>query len=219
MNAALNKPIQANPVFEPGLNKVGFESEGRMFVGNLFLPPDYRIGNKPAGIIVGGSWTVLKEQMDRLFAQCLTRHGFAVLSFEHRYYDESDGEPREWKSPAAKIEDFTNATAFIRTLPVVNAQRVGVLDLRAGGDHSEAATETDWFTVLVSVSALAGTRALYWSRGARIDFYDHRLWVSEAVIVIARWFDKHLNAKREQYGHDKNTACFASEAVTRMPPS
>ena len=46
----------------------------------------------------------------------LAERGLAALAFDHRFFGESGGEPRQFENPAAKIEDIRNAvTALLRT--------------------------------------------------------------------------------------------------------
>jgi len=50
----------------------------------------------------GGSWTTVKGQMARLYADRLAEEGYATLALDPRYYGESGGVPRFVELPQAK---------------------------------------------------------------------------------------------------------------------
>ncbi|MEM0941710.1 MAG: alpha/beta hydrolase [Bacteroidota bacterium] len=119
------KTTEKMELFKAGKNKITFESEEIELVGNLYLPSNYEDGKSYPGIIVGGSWTTVKEQMAGLYAQKLAEEGYATLAFDHRYYGESDGQPRFVELPSAKSEDFINALKYLQSLKVVQANKTG----------------------------------------------------------------------------------------------
>ena len=45
------------------VKEVTFESNDRTLVGDLYLPDEYREGDKLPGVVVTGAWTTVKEQM------------------------------------------------------------------------------------------------------------------------------------------------------------
>ena len=75
---------------KPGINRVTFHSEGIMLVGNLYLPANYKSGDKVPEIVVVGAWITVKEQMPAVYAKKLSDQGFAALAFDFRYYGESE---------------------------------------------------------------------------------------------------------------------------------
>lgn len=119
----------------PGMNRVTFPSEGETLVGHLFLPADYQPGDRLPGVLVGGSWTTVKEQMADLYARRLAERGFAAMSFDYRFYGESTGEPRQYESPEAKIADVRSAAAFLASHPAVDHGRVGGLAVCASAGY------------------------------------------------------------------------------------
>ena len=122
-------------IYKPGKNRITFESEGIELVGNLYLPADYKSGKEYPGVIVGGSWTTVKEQMAGLYAEKLAERGYATLAFDHRYYGESGGEPRFVELPQAKTEDFINAANFMNSLSVVKSDNLGGMAVCASGGY------------------------------------------------------------------------------------
>jgi len=86
-----------------------FESGGDTIVGNLFVP-----NAQPLGLVVtSGPLTSVKEQAAGAYAKAMAERGFAALAFDHRYFGESGGKPRQFEKPAAKIEDIRNAATAL----------------------------------------------------------------------------------------------------------
>lgn len=128
---------------KPGKNSVTFTSEGVKIVGDLYLPDDYQSGKEYPAVIVGGSWTTVKEQMAGLYAQTLTKKGFVTLAFDHRYYGESGGEPRFVEDPKAKTKDFINAMDYLQSLPMVDGGRTAGVGVCASGGYMAASVAKD----------------------------------------------------------------------------
>ena len=47
-------------------------------------------------------------------AEAFARAGLAVLVFDYRCFGGSDGEPRNWISPARHLQDYTAALEYVR---------------------------------------------------------------------------------------------------------
>lgn len=101
--------------------RLTFESEGETLVGNLSVPSE----GEPAGVVIAvGPLTSVKEQAAGTYARALAERGYAGLAFDYRHFGESGGEPRQFESPEANVEDIRNAaTALLdderlRDLPV-----------------------------------------------------------------------------------------------------
>ncbi len=90
--------------------RFSFQSEGETLAGNLFLPERA----KPAGVVVAvGPLTSVKEQAAGTYAQAMAERGYAGLAFDYRYFGESAGQPRQFESPEANIEDIKNAATAL----------------------------------------------------------------------------------------------------------
>src|SRR5688500_20315476 len=82
--------------------RVTFDSEGQPIVGTLFTPD----GDGPrAALVLDGPLTSVKEQATGNHARALAAHGFVTLAFDHRFFGESGGRPRQHESPAKEDED------------------------------------------------------------------------------------------------------------------
>jgi ankyrin repeat protein/fermentation-respiration switch protein FrsA (DUF1100 family) len=115
--------------------ETSFMSEGLILEGDLYLPGSYQEGDKIPAVIVGGSWMTVKEQMAGTYARELAKTGFVTLAFDHRFYGESEGEPRGYESPKHKIEDFKNALSYLQELPFVRKNRIGALGVCASAGY------------------------------------------------------------------------------------
>lgn len=133
--------------------KVSFTSQGETMAGVLHLPAEHQ-GRKLAGILVTGSWTTVKEQMPKTYAEEMARQGYAALTFDFRNFGESGGEPRAYENPAAKVEDFKAAAQFLGTLPEVDPARTGVLAVCASAGYAAQAINEG--APLKSYAAVAG---------------------------------------------------------------
>ncbi len=147
-------PTIAQKRAQPIVQDVKFTSEGNPIVGKLYLPGDYQEDGKLPVVIVGGSWTTVKEQMAGTYAAELARMGLAALVFDHRGYGESGGQPREYESPAKKIEDFQNAVSFLETVETLDSKQVGALGVCASAGYlAQAASQDQRIKSLVTVAA------------------------------------------------------------------
>jgi len=126
----------ANNVVRKVVKKeTSFMSEGLVLEGDLYLPENYQEGDKMPAVIVGGSWTTVKEQMAGTYARELAKMGFITLAFDHRFFGESEGEPRGYESPKHKIEDFKNALTYLQELPFVDEGKIGALGVCASSGY------------------------------------------------------------------------------------
>ena len=91
------------------MERYEFDCEGDRLVGNLHLPQ----GDAHGVAILTGPLTSVKEQATGAWTSALAERGFAALSFDHRYFGESAGRPRQLENPGAKIADIQAATASL----------------------------------------------------------------------------------------------------------
>jgi uncharacterized protein len=125
------------------IRKVQFKSEGLVLKGNLHLPIGFSESKKYKGIVVTGSWTTVKEQMPDLYAAKLAKSGFLALTFDFRYFGESEGQPREYENPTDKIKDIQNAVSYLTTLSFVDANELAGLAICASTGYMSYAAAQD----------------------------------------------------------------------------
>jgi uncharacterized protein len=125
------------------IRKVKFQSEGLTLAGDLYIPVNFDETKKHAAVIVDGSWTTVKEQMQGLYAKSLAEKGFVALAFDHRYFGESEGQPREFENHDAKVQDIKDAVTYLQSLPFVDPDKIAGLGVCASGAYMMQATAED----------------------------------------------------------------------------
>jgi uncharacterized protein len=126
-----------------GKNKVTFDSHGSTLTGNLFLPENFNPNQRYVAVVVGGTWTSIKEQMSDRYAQRLAENGFIALDYDFRGYGESAGEPRQFESAKLKTQDNLSAIGYLASLPFVDVDKIGALGICASAMYmSNAVTNS-----------------------------------------------------------------------------
>jgi fermentation-respiration switch protein FrsA (DUF1100 family)/alkylhydroperoxidase/carboxymuconolactone decarboxylase family protein YurZ len=110
---------------------------------NLFLPPGFDKAKKYPAILIGHPAGGVKEQTAGLYARKLAEQGYITLAFDASYQGESGGEPRFLEDPSIRVEDFSTATDFLSLHASVDADRIGVLGICAGGGFAIKAAQTE----------------------------------------------------------------------------
>jgi len=129
-----------------------FTSGGESLVGNLFQPKD---GAATALVVTTGPFTSVKEQAAGVYAEALAERGFAALAFDHRCFGQSGGEPRQFESPARRIEDIRNAAAALLDDARFAGLPVNGLGVCYGaGPMAIAVHEADSFTAFAGVAGV-----------------------------------------------------------------
>lgn len=128
--------------------RFSFDLDGIRIVGDLYLPD----GAPKAAVVTTGPLTSVKEQATGAYAAALADQGFAALSFDHRYFGESGGEPRQYEDPEAKIADISAAVSALQArFPGLAIHALGVC---AGGGYMAGAVAAE--PRFRSFSAVAG---------------------------------------------------------------
>ena len=76
------------------IKDVSFKNQNSTLIGKLYLPDEYKSGDKLPAVVVTGAWTTVKEQMPATYAEKLAANGFAALIFDFRGWGESKDEVR-----------------------------------------------------------------------------------------------------------------------------
>ncbi len=112
---------------------IEFNAEGVTLRG-WFYYPDGATGPVPTVVMAHGFSAVKEMYLDR-YAEAFSEAGLGVLVFDHRNFGASDGEPRQEIDPWAQVRDYRHAITFVRTLPEVNRERIGVWGSSYSGGH------------------------------------------------------------------------------------
>lgn len=136
------------------IKTVSFKNKAVEIAAHLHLPDDFSEGTTyPAlvGIHPAGG---VKEQTIGAYAERLAAQGFVTVVFDASYQGESGGEPRLLEDPTARVEDARCAADFLTTLPFVDAERLGVFGICAGGGYAINVAQTEHrFKAVATVSA------------------------------------------------------------------
>jgi uncharacterized protein len=111
--------------------------------GNLHLPTDFDPQGSYAAIVTVHPAGGVKEQTAGLYAAKMAEQGFVALAFDASYQGDSGGAPHFLEDPAARVEDIRAAVDHLQTLEYVDAERIGVLGICAGGGYSVNAALSD----------------------------------------------------------------------------
>ena len=131
------------------------QHSGWKIAGNLYLPSNYQPGKKYPAIITVHPGGGVKEQTSGLYAMLLAKKGFVTLAFDASHQGESEGTPRYIEIPTERVEDIRSAVDYLTTLPQVDANKIGVLGICAGGGYSISAAQTEHrIKALATVSAV-----------------------------------------------------------------
>jgi len=126
------------------VKKVTFESNGETLVGNLYLPDEYRKGDRLPAVVVTGAWTTVKEQMPATYAQEMADRGYAALAFDFRNWGESGGKERQLENPANKTADIIAAADYLTTRPEVDANSIAGIGICASAGYiANAAVQSE----------------------------------------------------------------------------
>jgi hypothetical protein len=121
------------------VERIEFACEDIRLVGQVRLP--HGAGPVPA-VVLTGPFTGVKEQVVGVYADRLTRAGFATLAFDHRGFGESGGR-RGHEDSQGKLADLRAAVGVLAAHPAVDADRVAAVGICLGGGYAVRAAAGD----------------------------------------------------------------------------
>lgn len=160
------------------IKTVSFKNKNITLAAHLHLPDNFdEVRKYPAlvGIHPAGG---VKEQTIGLYAAKLAANGFVVVVYDSSYQGASGGAPRLLEDPTARVEDARCAADFLATLPYVDAARMGVYGVCAGGGYALAVAQTER-----RFKAVAGISATPMGEAAR-TFFGAEIPVSELIKTL-----------------------------------
>lgn len=126
------------------VQKVSFPNRIKItVVGNMYFPANYDPDKKYAAIVVGHTFTGVKEQTSGLHARRMAELGYVTLAFDASFWGESGGSPRNIEVPEIRVEDFSAAVDFLSNHPAVDADRIGAIGICGGGGYVVSAAAID----------------------------------------------------------------------------
>ena len=69
------------------------------------------------------------------YCEAFSSVGYTCLAFDYRHHGGSTGKPRGLINVSKQLEDFHSAIAYVRSLPEVDPERVGIFGTSFGGGN------------------------------------------------------------------------------------
>lgn len=139
--------------------EASFRSSGDLLRGWFYMP-------EPADedlpcIVLSHGFSAVKEQYLDRYCALFAANGFATLAFDHPCFGDSEGLPRHEVDPARQIAGLHDAIDFVRTLPAIDSERVGLWGSSYSGGHAlcVAARDDRLAAVVAQVPTISGSRA------------------------------------------------------------
>lgn len=104
--------------------------------GDLYMPKNIDKSQKHPAIVIGHTFTGVKEQTAGLHAQKLAELGYITLAFDASFWGDSGGEPRHMEIPDIRIEDYSAAVDFLSNHALVDPNRIGGIGICGGATIS-----------------------------------------------------------------------------------
>ncbi len=111
--------------------------------GNLITPTTLEEGIRLPAVIVGHPMGAVKEQSANLYAVKMAERGFVTLAIDLPFWGDSEGIPRNAVSPDLYAEAFSAAVDYLRSLPFVNRDGIGVIGICGSGSFALSAAKID----------------------------------------------------------------------------
>lgn len=132
----------SNQTFPSGKHRVEFKSRGKRIVGNLFIPNDYKEGDKRPAMVIAPPATSLKEHAAGFYAEKFVRKGYITLAIDTRGIGESEGTKCN-VDPYHHANDVASAVSFLDSLKQVDSNKLFNVGVCAGGVASPYETFQD----------------------------------------------------------------------------
>ncbi len=111
-----------------------FYSEGCKLDGTIYLPDDYKPGEKRPAIIPNSGYNGFNEFYPRLFARNMTEAGYVCLGFDYRGFAKSEGKPGRVILDE-QVEDIKNAITYLQIQDEVNPDQIGLIGWGMGASN------------------------------------------------------------------------------------
>lgn len=116
------------------VRQISFYSEGCKLDGTIYLPDDYRAGEKRPAIIPNSGYQGFNEFYPRLFAKNLTEAGYVCLGFDYRGFANSEGQQGRVILDE-QVQDIRNAITFLQIQEEVDPEQIGLIGWGMGGSN------------------------------------------------------------------------------------
>lgn len=206
------RPQEPQPPFPYRVEDVTYPNarDGVTLAGTLTVPEGK--GPFPAVVLISGSGqqdrdeTILAHKPFKLWADALTRRGFAVLRVADRGNDGSTGDFAKATSTDF-VHDVEAGLAFLKSRPQIDPKRLGLMGHSEGGliaPMVAAETPDVAFLVLLAGPGLPGDRiiegqvaALSRAAGVPADKVEEAVAFEHRILAIAKGPTPEAEARRQ----------------------
>jgi fermentation-respiration switch protein FrsA (DUF1100 family) len=129
--------------------------------GDLYLPEGFDETQPQAAVVLSTPGSSVKEQIGANYASRLAARGLVALVFDPAHQGRSGGEPRDLEDPYRRGEDISYALDALSIVPGVDADRIGVLGICAGGGYAVHTARTD-HRIRAIATVVAGNMGESW---------------------------------------------------------
>ena len=133
--------------------------------GDLYLPDTFDEAGSHAAVVLSTPGSSVKEQIGANYAARLAARGLVALVFDPAHQGASGGEPRDLEDPYRRGEDISYAIDALSAVAGVDARRIGVLGICAGGGYAVHTARTDHRIRAVG-TVVAGNMGASWRSAA-----------------------------------------------------
>ncbi len=120
---------------------ISFKVEEDIIRGWLYLPDN--ISGKVPCVILNNGFGGTKDMILENYAKEFIKEGIAALSFDYRFFGESDGEPRQMFSVNRQIEDLLAAVNYIKNREEIDEDNIAIWGTSAAGGYGIIAAAKD----------------------------------------------------------------------------
>ena len=104
-------------------------------IGTIYLPDDYKDGEKRPGIIANSGWTGMNKVYPAMFARQMTKFGYVCMGFDYRGFKPSGGISGmdKYTTLEMEVDDVCNAITFFKHQPEVDPEHIALIGWGVGG--------------------------------------------------------------------------------------
>lgn len=103
---------------------------------NILTPPNFDKAKTYPTLVSVHPFGSCKEQTSgNIYGKALAAQGYVVIAYDASFQGESGGMPRWIEDPAQRVRDISHVIDYAVTLPYVDANRIGVIGVCAGGGY------------------------------------------------------------------------------------
>ena len=139
-----------------------FESRGTRCAAWLYRPDGIA---RPPVVVMAHGFGAQRDFGLPAYAERFAARGMAVFLFDYRNFGASEGEPRNLVSNSRHLQDWEAALAYVRSLPDIDADRIGLWGSSFSGGHVIVTASRDHrvAAVVSQVPFVDGITTAYWT--------------------------------------------------------